>query len=99
MPQPFRIPVTKNYPFSERRVVCERLGELIDELVLGAMPRTGRAGSGGRMILGSWARAHTTYGANYREGWPKLQTITDDAIKAAGRNRSFPCGSERKTKD
>jgi hypothetical protein len=63
MAQPFRIPVTRNYPFSERRGVCERLGELIDELVLGAMPLTERAGSGGRMILGSWARAHTTYGA------------------------------------
>jgi hypothetical protein len=63
MATPFRIPVTKNYPFSERRGVCERLGELIDDLVLGAMPLTERPGSGGRMILGSWARAHTTYGA------------------------------------
>jgi len=63
MPRPFRIPVTKNYPLSERRRVCERLGELIDELVLGTMPLAERPGSGGRMILGSWARAHTTYGA------------------------------------
>ena len=37
--------------------------------------------------------------SNYREGWPRLQTITNDAIKAAGRNGACPCSSDRKTKD
>jgi hypothetical protein len=37
--------------------------------------------------------------AAYRDGWPKLQTITAGALKAAGRNGACPCGSDAKTKD
>ena len=37
--------------------------------------------------------------AAYRAGWPKLQTITVGALKAAGRNGPCPCGNLVKTKD
>jgi uncharacterized protein YecA (UPF0149 family) len=37
--------------------------------------------------------------AIYREGWPRLQTITVPALKHVGRNGACPCGSNRKTKD
>jgi hypothetical protein len=37
--------------------------------------------------------------ATYREGWPMLQTITEGALKAVGRNGRCPCGSGRKAKE
>jgi hypothetical protein len=35
----------------------------------------------------------------YRNGWPRLQTISVETVKAAGRNGACPCGSNRKSKD
>lgn len=34
----------------------------------------------------------------YAEGWPRLQTITEPALRAAGRNGLCPCGSGLKVK-
>jgi hypothetical protein len=59
----FRLPTLKTYPLSNRLITCEALGDLIDELVLNSVPYAERPGSGERMLLGSWAQAHTTYGA------------------------------------
>jgi hypothetical protein len=63
VPPAFRPPVLKTLPLVERLAACESLGELIDELVLSAMPFVERAGSGERMILARWSHAQTTYGA------------------------------------
>lgn len=35
----------------------------------------------------------------YRHGWPRLKTLTEGSLKAAGRNAPCPCGSGTKTKD
>ncbi|MHB1834551.1 MAG: YecA family protein, partial [Solirubrobacteraceae bacterium] len=35
----------------------------------------------------------------YDEGWPRLQTITEPALKKAGRNGRCPCHSGLKVKD
>lgn len=35
----------------------------------------------------------------YRNGWPRLQTLTAGALKVVGRNGPCPCGSGLKTKD
>jgi hypothetical protein len=34
----------------------------------------------------------------YRSGWPRLQTVTDGALEAAGRNGECPCNSGLKIK-
>lgn len=53
-----------------------------------------------RLVVGRHARqASGRVEDLFRTGWPLLQTITGPAVKAAGRNGSCPCGSQRKTKD
>jgi hypothetical protein len=34
----------------------------------------------------------------YRTAWPRLQTVTEGALKAVGRNGQCPCGSGAKVK-
>jgi hypothetical protein len=34
----------------------------------------------------------------YSAGWPRMQTVTEPAVRKAGRNGSCPCGSGRKAK-
>jgi hypothetical protein len=63
VPPVFRQPATKSYPLSERLDLFNALGDRIDQLVLRALPRKEQDGSAERMLLGSWAHAHTTYGA------------------------------------
>jgi hypothetical protein len=54
----------------------------------------------GWLIAGHLApRSRRDIEAAYREGWPKLQTITEGALKAVGRNGRCPCESGRKAKD
>lgn len=63
MPTRFRLPVTKTYPLAARIEVCDQLGDLVDSVVIGSMPRPERSGSGERMLLARWAHAQTNYGA------------------------------------
>jgi hypothetical protein len=78
MPASFRTPVMKTYPLPERLALCDALGDVIDEVLLSAMPTPEQSGSGERMMLARWAHAHTTYGAVLelaREPMPDGQSV------------------------
>jgi hypothetical protein len=51
------------------------------------------------LVTGLWKGNHILgLEDRYRAGWPRLQTVTDGALEAAGRNGECPCRSGLKAK-